>query len=407
MTNLFKKRLGAHLTELLKYLRFVFNDYFVLALVFMIGGLGYYYSNALKQLKTGLWWAPLVIIAVYLMGLQCGRLATMLQDPDYVFLLPREAEMIGYLRRAFNYSALLACLIQLLIWVVLMPFVQVTAGASVPELFGLLATILFLKVTWLNADFARKYHLNHQWLGNRLLFRLVVPVIVLALGVYVNVYVGAGLAAVVMIIGLVSRRSWVSRSLDWQTAIADENSRMHSIYQFFNLFTDVPSLNGAIKRRRYFDGLLRLIRLLPKNTYLYLYAHGIVRDSEMSGLFMRLTVIGTLFLIFIKGEALPIILCLLFIYLIGFQMIPFYFHYEDNAFVHIYPITTDHQLQNFQRVLLTMMSIVALIFAIVVIIVNITNPVTMIGVVVCEAVEIGYFVYMYVPRRIRKSEFSR
>jgi ABC-2 type transport system permease protein len=88
-------------------------------------------------------------------------------------------------------------------------------------------------------------------------------------------------------------------------------------------------------------------------------------------------------------------------------MIPFYFHYEDNAFVHIYPITTDHQLQNFQRVLLTMMSIVALIFAIVVIIVNITNPVTVIGVVVCEAVEIGYFVYMYVPRRIRKSEFSR
>ncbi len=51
----------------------------------------------------------------------------------------------------------------------------------------------------------------------------------------------------------------------------------------------------------------------------------------MSGLYFRLMVIGTVFLVFVKGEILPIFLSLLFVYLIGFQLIPFYFHFSDNA----------------------------------------------------------------------------
>ncbi|EEI23493.1 ABC transporter permease [Lentilactobacillus hilgardii] len=407
MKTLFKKRLGAHLTELTKYLRLVFNDYFVLALVFMIGGLGYYYSNALKQLTTGLWWAPLLIIIVLLISVQTGRMATLIEDPDYVFLLPKEAELIGYLKRAFWYSTILAALMQLLFWIVLMPFIQVTVSASAPQLFSLLGTIIFLKVAWMNADFARKYHLQHKWMGNRWLFRLIIPVVVLAISIYVNYFIGVILAAIVMIGGLFTQNAWKKRSVDWQTLIADENSRMHSIYQFFNLFTDVPSLRGSVKRRRYLDWLLHKIKLLPDNTYLYLYAHGIIRDNEMSGLYVRLTVIGTLLLVFIKGEVLPIVLCLLFLYLIGFQMIPFYFHFDDNAFVHIYPVTTEFQLKNFQRVLLMMMGTVAVIFAIAVIAVNLTTPVTVIGVLIGEAIEVGLFIFMYVPRRIKKSEFSR
>lgn len=85
MNQLFKRRLVDHLKEMMKYLRLVFNDYFVLALLFVIGGLGYYYSNALKQLHAGLWWAPVVIIGILLVSLQLGRFATLVQAPDYVF----------------------------------------------------------------------------------------------------------------------------------------------------------------------------------------------------------------------------------------------------------------------------------------------------------------------------------
>ncbi len=407
MTALFKQRLGSHLTELLKYLRLVFNDYFVLALVFMIGGLGYYYSNALKQIHAGVWWAPLVIIGVLFLGLQAGRLATLIQEPDVVFLLPREADLFAYLKRGFWYSTILAILIQGLFWIILIPFIQVTVSANALSLFALLITVIFSKIAWLTADFIRKYHSAQKWLGSRLLFRVLVPLVLLTVTIYVNYFVGAGLAFVVMIGTFWGQQRVKTRSLAWSTLINDENSRMHSIYQFFNLFTDVPSLSGSVKRRRYLNWLLKMIKLVPDNTYLYLYGHGIIRDNEMSGLFVRLTVIGTLFLIFIQGVALPIVLCLLFIYLIGFQMIPFYFHYDDNAFVHIYPITSDYQLKNFQRVLQLLMGTVAVIFGLVVVIANLHRPETIIGVLAGEVIELWLFIYVYVPRRIKKSTFSR
>ncbi|MFT8908721.1 MAG: ABC transporter permease [Lentilactobacillus diolivorans] len=407
MKQLFKKRLANHLTEMMKYLRLVFNDYFVLALVFLIGGLGYYYSNALKQLHSGIWWAPLLTIGVLLIGIQLGRFATLVQDPDYVFLLPQESEMVYYLRSAYRYSLVLACVTQVIIWIVLMPFVQVTLLATTSDLFYLLASILLLKAIWLNADFARKYRVKSRWVANRFLFRFLLPLAIFTISFYFEYWVGTLLTFLIILFSTVNSRRWGIRSLDWRTMIDDENNRMHTVYQFFNLFTDVPSLNGSVRRRRYLDWMLRRIRLIPENTYLYLYAHGILRDHEMGGLYFRLTVIGTLFLVFIKGEMLPIALCLIFLYLIGFQMIPFYFHFDDNAFVHIYPVTNDHQMKNFQRVLLIMLCAVATIFAIAVIAINYTNVVTIIGVIVGELLEVLAFIYLYVPRRIQRGQRSR
>ncbi|MEY2348554.1 ABC transporter permease [Lentilactobacillus buchneri] len=407
MKQLFRQRLTTHLKEMMRYLRLVFNDYFVLALLFVIGGLGYYYSNALKQLHTGLWWAPIVIIGILLVSVQLGRFATLIEAPDYVFLLPKEAELYNYLRSGFRYSFSIAVAIQVLFWILLMPFVQVTMRATSTELYLLLATILILKITWLNTDFARKYHLQQSWLASRLIFRLLVPVIALGSSIYINYWLGLGIAVAALFVSYFSRRNWVSRSLDWTTMITDENSRMHTVYQFFNLFTDVPTLQGSVKRRRYVDGVLNRIKLIPKNTYLYLYAHGIVRDNEMSGLYVRLLVVGTLFLVFVKGELLPIFLSLLFVYLIGFQMIPFYFHFSDNAFVHIYPITNQYQLKSFQRVLLYLLTTVGVVFAVAVLTVNLATPVTIIDVIVGEALEIWAFVYLYLPRRLARSERTR
>ncbi|MCT3599113.1 ABC transporter permease, partial [Levilactobacillus brevis] len=55
MSGLFKTRLQRHLREMAKYLRLVFNDFFVFALLFFLGGLGLDYSNVLKTLRPGLW----------------------------------------------------------------------------------------------------------------------------------------------------------------------------------------------------------------------------------------------------------------------------------------------------------------------------------------------------------------
>lgn len=264
MRQLFKQRLVIHLKEMMKYLRLVFNDYFVLALLFMIGGLGYYYSNVLKTLHTGLWWAPIVAIAILLVSVQLGRFATLVEDPDYVFLFPQEAAFFAYLKRAFHYSLGLAIAVQVLFWVLLMPFVQVTMQTTATDLYLLLATLIILKVTWLNTDFARKYRLNNRLLSNHFLFRFLIPVVSISLSIYLNYWLGLALAIVALGISYYSRRNWSRYPIDWKVMIDDENSRMHTVYQFFNLFTDVPMLQGSIRRRRYLDGILGRIKLIPK-----------------------------------------------------------------------------------------------------------------------------------------------
>ena len=99
MNNLWKKRLNLYLKRMIKYYRYVFNDHFVIALLFLLGGISYTYSNFIKSLNVDLsypWAKPVVIIALLVM-LQFGKVGTLIDEPDKVFLLPQEKGMREYL----------------------------------------------------------------------------------------------------------------------------------------------------------------------------------------------------------------------------------------------------------------------------------------------------------------------
>ena len=51
MSSFFQKRLARHQKKMMKYMRYVLNDHFVLVCLFLIGGVGLYYSNWLKNLQ--------------------------------------------------------------------------------------------------------------------------------------------------------------------------------------------------------------------------------------------------------------------------------------------------------------------------------------------------------------------
>lgn len=407
MANFFRQRLNSHLTEMLKYLRLVFNDYFVLALLFFIGGVGYYYSNALKNIQANQIWQPILIVFIFWLGLQLGKLATLVKKPDYIFLSPKEKGMYNYLNGALIYSGALASVVQLLIWVIMIPFIQVSLEIDTYNLVSLGITLLVLKLDLLIIAFINNYQTKVNFLISNLLVKWLYPLLILIIAVFFN-YLLALILSVILLMVLVTKKMRLKNvSLAWIKMIDLELNRMHGVYQFFNLFTDVPMIKGSIKRRKYLDVILKRIKIIPQNTYLYLYSHGIIRDNEMSGLYRRLTIIGAVLLFFITGKILPIILCLLFIYLIGFQLIPFYFHFYDNVFVHIYPITSQNQIQSFKKVISYMLIFTAIVFGLVVTVVNIENVSTIIGTLICEAIELFIFLNIYLPRRIKKSEYNR
>lgn len=403
MIGLFKQRRQRHLREMAKYLRLVFNDFFVFALLFFLGGLGLGYSNLLKRLTTGLWWAPLVALIVLSLSVQLGRFATLIEDADRVFLLPKEHQMHAYLVVARRYSLWLAQATQLVVLFLMTPFLRVTLGWTLLQVVGLAVAQVLLKDTFLRLDLASAYQVTGQQRMNRWSIKWALSLIILALGLWVTPYLATGFSLVADLgVAYWLRRNWVSRQIRWREQIAIEDNRMLGIYRFFNLFTDVPMVHGTIHRRRYLDGILRLIPVKQSKTYLYLYSRGMLRGTEFSGLVVRLTLIGMVLLAFIQGKWLPVILTALFIYLIGFQLLPFFQQYDDIVFTHVYPLTNTQRLGSFVTLVTGILSTTAGLLWLVVALTN-RNWVTAGSTLAVAVIEVGYLARVYTPQRLKRA----
>ena len=67
MRDLAQSRLRRNTQQSLRYLRLVFNDFFVLALVFIAGAVMFWYAQALKSMPVGRWsYRPLVSASLWL-----------------------------------------------------------------------------------------------------------------------------------------------------------------------------------------------------------------------------------------------------------------------------------------------------------------------------------------------------
>ncbi|GEO66117.1 ABC transporter permease [Levilactobacillus spicheri] len=403
MIELFKNRRARHLREMAKYLRLVFNDFFVFALLFFLGGLGLGYSNVLKSLTAGLWWAPFVALVVLTITAQIGRFATLIEDADRVFLLPKERAMHAYLVAARRYSQWLAQATQLIVLFILTPFLRVTLTWSLAMVAGLVVAQVVLKDTLLRLDLASAYQVTGQRRMNHWPVKWGLSLVILAVGLW-----GTPIAAVVLALiadGAVAvwlQRHWAHQQIRWRQQIASEDNRMLGIYRFFNLFTDVPMVTGTIHRRKALDGLLRRIPVRHDQAYLYLYARGMLRGTEFSGLVVRLTVIGMLLLAFIQGTWLPVILTALFIYLIGFQLLPFFQQYDDIVFTHVYPLTWEQRLHSFVTLVTVILTTTAVLLWVVVVLANRQLMPAAVTLVVA-VLEVWYLARIYTPQRLKRA----
>ena len=332
MNSLFKKRRQAHLLRLMKYWRLVFNDQFTIALFFMIGALAYTYAQWLKTLSPGIWWIRWLLILWFVLVMQVGRFATLLKPADPVFLLPQSDGIKKYLNQAFLYSLILGELMSLGLLIIALPLALIDIRLTALTILELLLAGFVAKLSWMELV---KAQLSLQWSRHAKQLRLIAPVW------------GCGSA---VLIYLVIKIGLQKQDLDWRAAVDAEQKRMYDVYRFFNLFTDVPSVKGGIKRRTWANGLIHWLTI-PDHAWSYLYARGFLRDTETSSLVGRLTIVGMLIVFFVPLGWLRCLLALLFIYLIAMQLMPFAQHYQNNVFTHLYPIEQTTQLTDFQALL--------------------------------------------------------
>lgn len=397
MNNLWKKRLNLYLKRMIKYYRYVFNDHFVIALLFLLGGINYTYSNFIKSLNVDLsypWAKPVVIIALLVM-LQFGKVGTLIDEPDKVFLLPQEKGMREYLMKAQKRAWVSNSVIQIVVWIVLLPFIYYGVHLNLVESIILLLSQVALKVAQVNLFFIRAFEAKYQAGKYSLILNYVVPLIVYTLGLYASIYFALGIT-----VGLILYLKSLPKNkiIQWNYLIDVEKLRLMRKYSFFNLFTDVPQVKKKAKRRKYLDWLIPKF----KNVYGYLFIRAIIRNGEYSGLYVRLTVIEFIVLLFIPKFWLSLVIGMLFIYLIGFQMLPLYKYFDDNVFVHLYPLETNSKGKEFKSILLALLIINAFISAIAVYIAiqNLLLSGAFLALVLVESI---LFVYGYANLRLEKS----
>lgn len=399
MQALWQKRVQKHIQEQVKYLRLVFNDHFVIAIIFLLGALGYTYANAVKGLDPQAWWLKPVLSLVLLAAVSFGRLATLLKEADSVFLLPKESGLVTYLKSARLYSSWLPLIAMAFVTLLVAPLLLITKTVPAWHIAVVLITLVIIKDRRFSIQLRQWYQADETQATKGLSLILDLAIIASQLYQWLN------LVGVLVALGLAyyQRQQLVrvqkTQLFDWLAAVGAEDSRMGRIYRLYNLFTDVPGLSSQVKRRRYLDGLLKPITAKPANTYLYLYARGFLRGTEFSGLYIRLVVLGGIILCFSHIWWLSLALGLLLIYLVGFQLLPFYNQYDQIIFTHLYPVPTTKRIQAFSQLMRTLLLLQALLFSVILLVTLGMTIQVGLSVLALFVLVIG-FVQFYLPKRL-------
>lgn len=392
--NLFKERLVQHYKMLFKYFKYVFNDFFLIAVMFMLGGLSLAYSNFLSQLNPNNIFIKCLVILILFLSTKIGSLATFIKEPDKVFLLPVESKIFKYLKYTLTDSFVVSAFFQLLIFLITFPMINIVYQTNLFDFILYILILLILKISNLLIE------INQLFSDQSNLYLILInlfTLITLILFMVINPIVGIVLAICLLIYVLVDGTKNQKNRFKWNLAIGNESHRMRRIYQFFNLFTDVPFLKGKVARRKYLDFIFNHFDI--KDANLYLYLKGIIRNKEYSGLFLRLTILGTILLLFVNNVYLNIGLAVLFIYLLAFQLVPFYYFFDDNVFMHIYPLKVKNKIKAFKKLMYGLISVAILLFTIATAFFNLGIA---LGCLIIMIIELLLFNEVYLSKKLSK-----
>ncbi len=333
MRDLAKNRLQENLRQSLKYLVLVFNDFFILALIFLFGALMFWYAQAMKTMPENLWYyRPLVGILLWL-PLLIGKLVTLLKPADLQFLLPEDENLASYLQPTLNYSLIVPTICLVLMAGIIFPFATIKAKIEpldyVFAVFAVfLAKVMQLKIMEYNLFFNRKISISILNIFLLLLF-------ILGMFKPKSMIFIAGLLLIIVIIFILKPQH--AALFDWQFAIEQEEKRKNVVYNAFSMFTDVKERQTNIKRRKYLDFLLPQ-NLARENPNKFLYRRSVLRNPENINLVVRMTAFAILISWLVQNWLWALGLSCLVVFLTIYQLVPMVDEFDTNVMYRVYPI---------------------------------------------------------------------
>ena len=302
MIEIFKKRRKLWYQQNIKYLRYVFNDHFVLFLMILLGALVVQYVNFLQVHHLNLWGKIILVVFVSLLSQVLGRLATFIEAPDKVFLLTKELEVRAYL---------IKCLIRSLILPAIVSGLLVLIAAPLLKFNPIFLILWFLVLVGIKA-------------------------------------------------GLLAYQIWRFQNsglLDWSGLIDLEEARKTGTLRLFSLFTNVKGLKSHSHRRKYLDFLLTK----TKRTYEYLFTRSFLRSGDYLGLTIRLLILSILSMSFVKNGIVAIVMVVVFNYLLIFQLLSLQTAFDYQLLTRIYPLKKAAKTAGLRMIIFRVMMFVTIV----------------------------------------------
>jgi len=350
---LFKDRLRGHVKELSRYLKYIFNGHFAVAMFFFIAAIAYYYQQWLAELPESFPTA-LIIGIVFGLLISYSPVRTLLKEPDLVFLIVAEDKMNAYFRNALIYSFFIQLYLIFLAAAALGPlyFAEYTERAGSIYLLTI-AVMLIFKVGNLIANWwmlkirdgrSKAIDTVVRTLINVLTFYFIIAGDILFASITTILFVIIFLYDYVL-----SRRQ---AGINWNLLVDKDRSRMLAFYRLANMFADVPHLKNKVKKRRLLVSLIsKGIPFSRDKTYDYLYRITFVRSGDYLGMYVRLIIIGALLIFLIPNMWIKVFFAILFLYLSLFQIMALYQHHRTVMWLDLYPVEITDRKQAFVKLM--------------------------------------------------------
>ncbi|MCU5375215.1 ABC transporter permease EcsB [Bacillus pacificus] len=398
-TALWKERFRHFLQEVRTYSKYVFNDHLKFIFVFIIGAGAYYYQQWLQTLTPSF---PTALVMAVLLGfvLTAGSIQTLLKEADLVYLLPVEEKLKPYFTKAFLFTFMIQLYIIAIVAAALAPlYFQQMKQTGATYIWIVIAFVIVkawnLFVAWEKSFLTDQNIQRADWFIRFILNALFVYFLVERTSV---IFI-AGIVLLMVLYLAIMYQMVKGKPLNWEYLISEEGKKMMLLYRIANMFVDVPALKERVARRKWLDFILSMIS--KKRTYLYLYTRTFLRSGNYFGLYVRLLVLGGVILYFIPFLYGRFIVSLIFLYLIGYQLLTLWKHHRMKIWLDLYPVGGEEKKKDFLTLLNAILITGSIIFTIIFVLATKDFMMTGMLLVVSIVFSIG-FVYQYGAKRIER-----
>src|SRR5690625_2372263 len=337
-TELFKNRLKNHIKLLNRYLRYIFNGHFMIALMFMIITLAIYYQKWLATISDRF---PAHIVIAIMLGLlvSYNPLQLFLKEPDKVFLIAKEAEMYHYFRLTLLYNFVVQLYLVFIVIAAVFPLYARIFPTKTKVAYLFLLIVIFIIKGW--NLLANWYMLKVRAKSTRALDKVIRTLLSIAL--FYSILYEQFVVIISLILFLIFLNSYrLSRKqsgLAWDMLIENDQNRLALFYRFVNMFAEAPQTTKRLKKRRLLALIInKMISFTHRSTYTYLYRLTFIHSSDYLSMYIRLIIVGGVVIFFVPNHWIKILFALLFIYMTNFQMVTLYYHHRTNSWLDLYPI---------------------------------------------------------------------